>query len=253
LLSAIALAFAALVLPVATNATEIRLRSSAACASPIVRLSDVAEVFADDPRFAQSLADTPLGPAPPVKGHRTLTQSDVRQLLVLSGVGREAAIVTGSETVTITTDSSDRAAAMARRPLIAAGLRQTAFEAEAATERRPQPASRWTSRFTPRAESAPTASDSDSTAFNLDQPIKAIPIVDRGTSVTVHARTGGVRVTASGKALEPGAAGETIPVEMADTKQKVMARVVSSQVVEVSVGGSNPATANPASGRGANP
>jgi hypothetical protein len=235
-------------------AVEIRLRSSAACATPIVRLSDVAEVFADDPRLAQSLADIPLGPAPPAKGQRSLTQNDVRQLLTLSGASREAANVTGSEAVTITADSSDRTAAMPRRPMVATGLRQAAFEAVAATERKPQPP-RSGARVTTRYDQASAPAETNMANFDADRPAKAIPLVERGATVTVHARTAGIRVTATGKALEPGAAGETISVEMADTKQKVMARVVSPQVVEVAVGGSNTAisAAKPSTGRTNNP
>ena len=43
------------------NAADVRLRSAAVCGGSIVRVADVAEVFGDDHRLAQSLADLPLG------------------------------------------------------------------------------------------------------------------------------------------------------------------------------------------------
>ena len=57
--------------------------------------------------------------------------------------------------------------------------------------------------------------------------------MERGSTVTIHSRKPGIRVTASGKALQPGAVGEVITIEMPDSKQRVMARVVGPQLVEV--------------------
>ena len=51
-------------------------------------------------------------PALPGAGSRqaeALSQHDVRQLLALSGVERDTAKVTGSETVTVTTENATRA------------------------------------------------------------------------------------------------------------------------------------------------
>jgi flagella basal body P-ring formation protein FlgA len=62
--------------------------------------------------------------------------------------------------------------------------------------------------------------------------------VERGSSVSVYARAAGVRIATSGKALAHGAAGETISVEMEGGKQRVQAKVVAPQAVEVVVGGS---------------
>jgi flagella basal body P-ring formation protein FlgA len=65
----------------------------------------------------------------------------------------------------------------------------------------------------------------------------AAPLVDRGAIVTVIARTAGVRITATGKALDSGAAGEAINVELADSKQRVLARITGQQSVEISTPG----------------
>jgi hypothetical protein len=213
----------------ASDAAEIRLRSSAGCAATVVRLADVAEILGDDARAAAALAEIPLCPAPAAGGQRTLSQHDVRQMLALSGVEPNMAVVTGSEHVTILGDASTQARSTAKRPLVATGLRQAAFEADAATE-----AARKPRRSRPVVNlpdvSTPSATESAS-----------LPAVDRGAAVTVHARTAGVRITTSGKTLEPGGVGETIGVELIDSKQRVLARVTGPQDVEVVVGGSEAA------------
>src|SRR6476619_4387977 len=112
----------------AAPAAEVRLRSSAACRAPVVRLADVAEVFADDQRLATALAEIPLCPAPAAGKQRFLSQQDVRQLLVLSGVDSDAARVTGSDTVSVTSDGAT-SASLPKRPSVADGVRQAAFEA----------------------------------------------------------------------------------------------------------------------------
>src|SRR5689334_16750080 len=84
-----------------SNAADVRLRSAAVCGGSVVRVADVAEVFGDDQRFAQSLADLPLCPAPAAGRQRVLSQDEVRQLLEFSGVERKLVTITGSETVTI--------------------------------------------------------------------------------------------------------------------------------------------------------
>jgi flagella basal body P-ring formation protein FlgA len=205
----------------AALSAEVRLRSSAACTTMIVRLADVAEVFADDARMAESLAEIPLCPAPAAGSQRALSQDDVRQLLALSGVERKTAQVTGSETVTVTTESTSRFTAGARRPLVAAGIRQAAFEIDAEISRKPQ------TRSAVKPQNAPTP----------DMQLPAAPrVVERGAIVTVCARTAGVRITTSGKALEAGSTGDTVGIELADTKQRVLARVTGPQAVEVTDG-----------------
>jgi len=204
------------------SAAEVRLRSSAACSAPIVRLADIAEVFGDDSRLTTALADVPVCPVPAAGGHRLLSQHDVRQLLALSGADTKTLHVTGSETVTVMGHAAS-SSGQQKRPLIAAGVRQAAFETE--LDESQKPSSRAIAR-----PSSETSSD--------DKEPPAPPLVDRGSAVTVHARAAGVRITTSGKALEAGSAGQMVSVELADNKQRVLAVVTGPQVVEVSVGAS---------------
>jgi hypothetical protein len=197
---------------------EVRLRSTAACGTAVVRVADVAEVFSDDARAADALSDIPLCPAPMLAGQKTLSQADVRELLAQSGVDRKAAIVTGSESVTITADSHHRATLAGRRPMVASGVRQATFEAEVEANRKPAT----------RMAAKPKAS-----VVSEDKPQREPPVIEQGSVVTICAGAAGIKVTTSGKALDDGAAGDTISVELTDGKQRVLARVKGPQVVEV--------------------
>jgi flagella basal body P-ring formation protein FlgA len=201
-----------------TRGAEVRLRSAAACGTAVVRVADVAEVFTDDARAADALSDIPLCPAPMLDGHKTLSQADVRELLAQSGVDRKTANVTGSESVTITADVHHRATPGGKRPMVATGVRQATFEADLAANR----------KSTVRAIAKPQP-----TANVTDKQSSQAPLIERGSVVTVSASAAGIKVTTSGKALDDGAGGETISVELTDGKQRVLARVKGPQVVEV--------------------
>lgn len=211
---------AVVALAVRVDAAEVRLRSSAVCAGSVVRLADVAEVHASDPELASALSEVPLCAAPAKGSQRQFTQHDVRQLLALSGVSAAAVQVTGSDTVTLLTESSGVAATKRQRPAFAAH-RQAAFEVNVPGSESlvRQPA------FRPVQQTGVTAEES-----------KLLRLVERGALCTVHARTAGIRVTTQGKALQAGALGETISIEMAETKERVLGRITGSQIVEVGVG-----------------
>jgi hypothetical protein len=198
------------------DAAEVRLRASAACSTSVVRLADVAEIEAEDPALAAALGDIPLCPAPALGGERVMTQQDVRQLLALSGVERTDIRVTGSERVAVLGEHGGLPGQS--RPQRSAGVRQAAFEL---------PATKTPAEFRP--------------ATPGKQP-EAAPLVQRGASVNVYARAAGVRVATSGKALAAGATGDTIQVELEGGREKVHARVVAAQTVEVVGSATSPTT-----------
>jgi flagella basal body P-ring formation protein FlgA len=195
------------------SAVEIRLRSTATSGSSIVRLADVAEVIGE-PQVASALTDVPLCPAPAAGQERKLSQEDVRQLLTLSGLERSDCVVTGSDFVALTGSSRAASGLPTRRPLIASGVRQAVFEADINAKQRPQ-----------RAKPMPPVIEPPAPA--------AVPLVERNATVSVSARTAGVRISTSGKALEAGKAGDTINVELADSKQRILATITGPQAVEV--------------------
>jgi hypothetical protein len=224
---------------IAPAATEIRLHAQARCGSAVVRLGDVAEILSDDPHLAAILAEIPLRPAPAAGAALTVSRQEVRQLLLLSGVAPATLDLTGSDQVAI--QHAPAVGPMApRRGLVAEGVRQATLERElAADERaaladlrptrglRPVPPQVLARGASPSGEPAADAADR--------------PLVERGAQVSVVARTAGIRVTTTGKALEAGKAGQRIQVELDDSKQRVLARVVGWQAVEVAVGGTDSA------------
>jgi Chaperone for flagella basal body P-ring formation len=203
------------------SAAEVRLRSSAVCASSVVRLADIAEIHAAEPDLSAALSDIPLCAAPAKGSERQFTQHEVRQLLALSGV-EAATQVTGSERVAILTEGSGILAHSKRPRTAFATHRQAAFEAELTAGEQSR------ARQAPKPLVRPAAKSTD------EPPLR---LVERGALCTVHARAGSIRVTMPGKAMQAGALGETISVELDETKERVLARIVGSQVVEVAVAG----------------
>jgi flagella basal body P-ring formation protein FlgA len=201
------------------DAAEVRLRSTAGCSGSVVRVADVAEVLGDDARIVAAISEISLCAAPGAGGGRTFTQDEVRQLLALTGVDRKTAIVTGSESVLVTGQANAARIAGPKKPLVASGVRQILFEAEVEANRHPV--------------TRPSAPLQPLPVRDLKADAAEKPVVEKGAAVTVSARTGGVRITTSGKALEDGATGETIGVELADSKQRVLARISGPLAVEV--------------------
>ena len=63
------------------------------------------------------------------------------------------------------------------------------------------------------------------------------PAVERGDLVTLVAAVGSVTVTAAGKVQQTGAVGDIIAVENIGTRTVVYGKVISSELVQVEIGG----------------
>ncbi|MFQ5356299.1 MAG: flagellar basal body P-ring formation chaperone FlgA [Mariprofundaceae bacterium] len=63
------------------------------------------------------------------------------------------------------------------------------------------------------------------------------PLIHRGDWVTVVAQSGGLRVTARGKAMKDAKRGELMTVRSYDKKRYIQGRVLSASVVTVALGG----------------
>jgi hypothetical protein len=151
-----------------------------------------------------------------------LSQDEVRQLLEFSGVERKLVTITGSETVTISGNHSHASSMLAKQPLVVSGIRQAAFEIPSA----PAPLA---NKPVARAIASPPSTSTGDEATAGAAP----PAIEKGQGLTVLARSAGVQITTSGKAIEAGSVGEMINVELADTKQRVLARVTGPQTVEL--------------------
>jgi hypothetical protein len=207
------------------NAADVRLRSAAVCVGSVVRVADVAEVFGNDQRLTQSLAELPLCPTPAAGRQKVLSQDDVRQLLEMSGVERKLVTITGSEAVTISGTGTQAHGSPVKQPMAVNGVRQAAFEVPATPA---QPVSR------PAAQRA--VAPSPFAKIDEEKTPVVLPLIEKGRGLTVVARSSGVQITTSGKAIDAGGLGEMIAVELADTKQRVFARVTGPQTVELTTG-----------------
>ncbi len=127
-------------------AAEIRLRSEASCAGPVVTLGDVAEVVAGDVEQAQTLAAVELAPTPPPGTERYLRFREVQDRLLARGVNLAEHQFSGYAQTRLVARPAARAEApkplqataieKARRQVaeaIAEHLRQTAASGEAWT------------------------------------------------------------------------------------------------------------------------
>jgi flagella basal body P-ring formation protein FlgA len=61
----------------------------------------------------------------------------------------------------------------------------------------------------------------------------APPLVTRNGAVTVHSLAAGIRITTAGKSLADASKGQAVLVELADSRDKVLAQVVGPQLVEI--------------------
>ena len=64
-------------------------------------------------------------------------------------------------------------------------------------------------------------------------PEEPAKLVARNQAITIHSHWPGVKVTASGKALADGTLGESILIEQADSRERVLAKVTAPQTVEI--------------------
>lgn len=204
---------------VTAQAIEVRLRSSIATSAPIVRLADIAEINAADGEDTAWVANVMVCAAPSRSQDRTFTQQQVRQLLALSDVEMSRILVTGSEQVVI--HGGEETQLPVKRQLTARPVKTASF-----VEPSPAPSG---------AVAKPAAVES-----SIDRS-SATAGVQRGAAVSVHSNRPGIRIVTSGKALQAGQPGETISIELADSREKTWARVVGPKTVEIA----SASTANP--------
>jgi len=184
-------------------AGEVRLKSEARCAGSLVRLSDIAEIDPATSADATALGDLVLFPVPGAGKSRQLRGQELRELLALCGVEAGEVTLSGAESVVIHAGAAETTTII-RPALHLIPARAYIKRGAASAELRKDPAK--------------------------DAPAK---LVGRNQAVSIHSLWPGVKVTASGKALADGALGESVLIEDADTRERVLAKVVGPQTVEI--------------------
>lgn len=101
-------------------AAELRLRTQCVVSGPLVKLGDVADIAAADPRQAEALAAIELFPAPAGAEQRFVRVREIQDLLLLHGVNLAEQQFSGSSQVTVTAANSRPVRPQTVRPVSSA-------------------------------------------------------------------------------------------------------------------------------------
>jgi flagella basal body P-ring formation protein FlgA len=258
-----------MLLTLAGEAAEVMLRPRTTVRSPLVRLGDIAEVSDDDPGIVKQLSNLPLFPAPAQGKVRNVDRQEVRQLLVMHEINLQAVRLAGAEEIAVSwmkpsekpvvkTVAFEPASAIAspaaerQTEPIDAEPENTVQVAVAIRPLRmgqtlgPADIELRTVAGTLPAGQEPTKVD-DLIGKELKRGLgagQAIGVellqsprlVHRGDLVTIRSIAPGIVVTARGRATQEGGHGDLITIELAESREKILARVSDRQAVEVYAG-----------------
>jgi flagella basal body P-ring formation protein FlgA len=240
------------------QAAELHLRREASPAGALVSLGDVAEILTNDAAEAEQLAKVELFPAPPSGSSRLVRAVEVRDTLAQRGIDLRHVRLVGSSSIWI---HGGRAANLpAETAATPAVVPAVAYETITTTTQVVVPLRPLRRGDVIRASDVQLQSRegeaASGVAMNFDDVIgrqvvrpvaqgQLIPLVDlqapllvqKNEIVTVYARTRGVQVRTSAKALEPGARGDIIGLEsLLERNARFTARVVGTKEVEILAG-----------------
>ena len=252
------LAIVALCAAEIATAAELHLRREAVPAGALVSLGDVAEILTNDAAEAEQLAKIELFPAPPSGSSRLVRAVEVRDTLAQRGIDLRHVRLVGSSSIWIhggraTNVPAETAATPAVVPAVA-------YETIPTTTQVVVPLRPLRRGDVIRANDVQLQSRegeaAGGVAMNFDEVVgrqvmrpvsqgsvilladlQAPQLVQKHEIVTVYARTRGVQVRTSAKALEPGARGDIIALEsLLERNAHFTARVVGTKEVEILAG-----------------
>lgn len=217
------------------NATEIQLRKSARVSGSLVRLGDIAVIKSDDAEQEEALSKIELFPAPTAGKSLSIAVGQLRTLLELREVDLAAHRLKGPTTIRVRArrvpvvvearqaSQAAPAAESTAKPIVVArrDLPRGTRIVEADVELRPD---------TPTSRTTPVDRLADAIGKEVTRPIKADAVVDRRQLqkpivvrrrelVEVTARTGGITVQTTARALDDGAVEDLIWVETPERKK----------------------------------
>jgi hypothetical protein len=198
---------------------QLVLRQSAESTGALVRLGDLVQIVGgasaqDESGLDEDTAELVLFPAPSRNTSRTISRRELVELLTLCDLSPRKVHIIGADEVTI------HPAAAELRHVVRPALHLIPDSSHLRTE----PVSPAAVRAARTAAVEPS-----------DQPEERPSLVRRNGAVTVHCLAAGVKVTTSGKSLADAAQGEQVLVELADSREKVLAQVLGPQVVQIQV------------------
>jgi hypothetical protein len=198
---------------------QLVLRQSAESTGALVRLGDLVQIVGgesaqDDSGLDEDTAELVLFPAPERNRSRTISRRELVELLTLCDLSPRKVQIIGADEVTV------HPAATELRHVVRPALHLIPDSSHLRTE----PVSPVPARAARTAAVEPLA-----------KPEEKPALVRRNGAVTVHCLAAGVKVTTSGKSLADAAQGEQVLVELADSRDKVLAQVLGPQVVQIQV------------------
>lgn len=240
------------------QAAELHLRREASPAGSLVTLGDVAEILANDAQAKDHLAKIELFPAPNAGSSRLVRADEVRDTLARRGIDLRQVRFVGASSIWIHGGSGEtKPAEKIARPAVVPAI---AYEGDITTTQVVVPVRQLQRGDVIRASDVQLQTHRgeaiDGAATELDAVIgkqltrpmpkgTAIPVaelqspqlVQKNEVVTVYARTRGVQVRTSARAMESGARGDIIALEsLLDRNAHFTARVVGTKEVEVLAG-----------------
>ncbi len=231
------------------NAAEIRLRPEFVCRRAVVTVGDIVEMRNLRREEAEELGAIELFTAPPAQQERLVRVAEVRELLSLHGVDLAAVQFQGAEQVRIrsTVSPRNKLAIRDETPVVAEQSRAVFYVkrliARGETVRASDIVSKALTTRDPRQDyvlnSEEIVGHEALRPLDPGQPVLTSALrkpllVFRNETVSTVSRSAGVQVRTSAKALENGAAGDVITIEMPDkSKSKLSARVVGPKIVEI--------------------
>jgi flagella basal body P-ring formation protein FlgA len=233
------------------SAAELRLRQEATPTASLVTLADVADVLAIDPVESDKLARTELFPAPPPGSSRLVRAGEIRDTLAqrghdlrqirfvgasfvrIHGASRGSAAVTVVPAVALEPSTNQSTAVVALRALRKGDVIRASDVQLQSVETPSAGAAVNIEDVVGQQVMRATALGSSIATADLQPPV----LVQKNEIVTVYARTRGIQVRTSAKALQPGAKGEIIALEsLLDRNAQFTARVVGNKEVEILAG-----------------
>jgi len=86
----------------ASRGAEVRLKPQARCTTGVVKLGDIAEVFAAEAWQTEQLRNIELGPAPATGGRRFIKAREVQDALFMRGINLSSHQISGAERIEVT-------------------------------------------------------------------------------------------------------------------------------------------------------
>jgi len=231
------------------NAAEVHLKPEYVCRRPVVRLDDIAELREIDRKQAEEIGETELFAAPSSQSFRKVKASELRELLTLHGIDMTSIQFRGAKEVVVRAAANPEPASVPAKPTRKIAMSTRPLSRGETIQKNDVVLKPMTSTANSSGDAAGWI-DSEDKAVGLavtrslqaGEPVSAADLtrpiaIQRNEMISLVARSSGVQVRTSVKALEAGAVGDLITIETQDKdKSKLTARIIGPKSAEIFAG-----------------